>query len=250
MPSLEQLLFHVHVRSRLGFDELLGLDNLGRTSLRRDVVWAFCVGACGSELDGAGAALANAAAAHPNHPTLDIRWEEEDFVVSPYQEVVRLLYTNKGEGLLSLSSNAVHNLWKWWSSEKNPRGKCTTSVPPHLWQAEDGILMENDIANDNPEEATSCIVLSRDDHYLISASGGRISVFNMRTFHVCLSAPHPKAVTSVIDPSHSFPHSSKTTFMPPPPAATFLALYPQNNNIVAIGMEDSSILIYNTYTKK
>lgn len=36
-----------------------------------------------------------------------------------------------------------------------------------------------------------------------------------------------------------------TTFMPPPPAATFLAFHPQDNNVVAIGMEDSSVQIYN-----
>lgn len=36
-----------------------------------------------------------------------------------------------------------------------------------------------------------------------------------------------------------------TTFMSPPPAATFLAFHPQDNNIVAIGMEDSTIQIYN-----
>lgn len=36
-----------------------------------------------------------------------------------------------------------------------------------------------------------------------------------------------------------------TTFMPPPPAATFVAFYPQDNNIVAIGIDDSSIDIYN-----
>jgi hypothetical protein len=36
-----------------------------------------------------------------------------------------------------------------------------------------------------------------------------------------------------------------TTFMPPPPAATVLAFHPQDNNIIAIGMEDSSIQIYN-----
>ncbi|RWW37696.1 hypothetical protein BHE74_00057152, partial [Ensete ventricosum] len=36
-----------------------------------------------------------------------------------------------------------------------------------------------------------------------------------------------------------------TTFMAPPPAATFLAFHPQDNNIIAIGMEDSSIQIYN-----
>lgn len=36
-----------------------------------------------------------------------------------------------------------------------------------------------------------------------------------------------------------------TTFMPPPPASTFLAFHPQDNNIIAIGMEDSTIYIYN-----
>lgn len=35
-----------------------------------------------------------------------------------------------------------------------------------------------------------------------------------------------------------------TTFMPPPSAATFLAIHPRDNKIFAIGMEDSSILIY------
>lgn len=39
-----------------------------------------------------------------------------------------------------------------------------------------------------------------------------------------------------------------TTFMPPPPAATFLAFHPQDNNIIAVGMEDSSIQIYNVRT--
>lgn len=36
-----------------------------------------------------------------------------------------------------------------------------------------------------------------------------------------------------------------TTFMASPPAATFLAFHPQDNNIIAIGMDDSSIQIYN-----
>jgi len=36
--------------------------------------------------------------------------------------------------------------------------------------------------------------------------------------------------------------------MAPPPAATFLAVYPLNNDIIAIGREDSSIQIYNVYT--
>ncbi|GFZ08332.1 transducin family protein [Actinidia rufa] len=36
--------------------------------------------------------------------------------------------------------------------------------------------------------------------------------------------------------------------MPPPPAATCIAFYPQDNNIIAIGMDDSSILIYHVRT--
>lgn len=36
-----------------------------------------------------------------------------------------------------------------------------------------------------------------------------------------------------------------TTFLSPPPAPTFLAFHPQDNNLIAIGMEDSSIQIYN-----
>lgn len=35
------------------------------------------------------------------------------------------------------------------------------------------------------------------------------------------------------------------TFMRPPPTATYLAFHPQDNDIVAIGREDSIIQIYN-----
>lgn len=35
-----------------------------------------------------------------------------------------------------------------------------------------------------------------------------------------------------------------TSFMPPPPAATSLAFHPQDNNIIAIGLADSTICIY------
>uniref|UniRef100_M1CYX3 WD-repeat protein n=2 Tax=Solanum tuberosum TaxID=4113 RepID=M1CYX3_SOLTU len=36
-----------------------------------------------------------------------------------------------------------------------------------------------------------------------------------------------------------------TTFMPAPPATTFLEFYLQDNNVIAIGMDDSYIQIYN-----
>ncbi|KAI7729674.1 hypothetical protein M8C21_004456, partial [Ambrosia artemisiifolia] len=97
----------------------------------------------------------------------------------------------------------------------------TASVIPQLWQPASGILMTNDISDTNPEDAVPCFALSKNDSYVTSASGGKISLFNMMTF------------------------KTMTTFMSPPPAATFLAFHPQDNNIIAIGMEDSSIHIYN-----
>ncbi|KAK9715176.1 hypothetical protein RND81_06G147900 [Saponaria officinalis] len=137
-------------------------------------------------------------------------------------KVSRLIYTNSGVAILALASNAVHKLWKWSKSDRNPSGKATTSIAPQLWQPSSGILMTNDLSGTNPEDAAaSCFALSKNDSYVMSASGGKISLFNMMTFR------------------------TMTTFMPSPPAATFLAFHPLDNNIIAIGMEDSSIQIYN-----
>ncbi|CAM0880713.1 unnamed protein product [Alopecurus aequalis] len=143
--------------------------------------------------------------------------------VTPDQasKVVRLLYTNSGVGLLALGSNAIQRLWKWNRSEQNPTGKATASVVPQHWQPNSGLVMANDTGDANPEESVPCIALSKNDSYVMSACGGKVSLFNMMTFKVM------------------------TTFMPPPPASTFLAFHPQDNNIIAIGMEDSTIHIYN-----
>jgi WD40 repeat protein len=136
-------------------------------------------------------------------------------------KISRLIYTNSGNAILALASNAIHLLWKWQRNDRNSTGKATASVPPQLWQPSSGILMTNDINDSNTEDAVPCFALSKNDSYVMSASGGKISLFNMMTF------------------------KTMTTFMPPPPAATFLAFHPQDNNIIAIGMDDSSIQIYN-----
>ncbi|KAF3787797.1 TOPLESS protein [Nymphaea thermarum] len=136
-------------------------------------------------------------------------------------KISRLIYTNSGIALLALASNAFHLLWKWQRNERNTSGKATASIPPQLWQPPSGIMMTNDVTDTNPEEAVPCFALSKNDSYVMSASGGKISLFNMMTF------------------------KTMTTFMPPPPAATFLAFHPQDNNIIAIGMDDSTIQIYN-----
>ncbi|WCJ27942.1 Protein TOPLESS [Euphorbia peplus] len=137
-------------------------------------------------------------------------------------KVARLIYTNSGLALLALTSRAVHKLWKWPRSERNLSGKATAYAVPNLWQAPGGSQMSNDTSdNKPPEESIACIALSKNDSYVMSASGGKVSLFNVMTFKVM------------------------TTFMNPPPAATFLAFHPQDNNIIAIGMEDSSVQIYN-----
>ncbi|CAM8914573.1 unnamed protein product [Rhodiola kirilowii] len=135
--------------------------------------------------------------------------------------ISRLIYTNSGVAILALASNAVHKLWKWPRNERSMTGKATSSVVPQLTQPTSGILMTNETSETNPESAVSCFALSKNDSYVMSASGGKISLFNMMTF------------------------KTMATFMPPPPAATFLAFHPEDNNILAIGMDDSSIQIYN-----
>lgn len=59
-------------------------------------------------------------------------------------------------------------------------------VVPQLWQPPNGILMANDVNDNKPaEESTACIALSKNDSYVMSASGGKVSLFNMMTFKVC-----------------------------------------------------------------
>ncbi|KAL8153389.1 hypothetical protein V2J09_011149 [Rumex salicifolius] len=135
--------------------------------------------------------------------------------------IVRLIYTNSGAALLALSGNAVHKLWKWQRNERNLTGKVTTNLAPQLWQPPSGILMTNELGEGNLEDAVPCFALSKNDSYIMSTSGGKISLFNMMTF------------------------KTMTTFMPPPPAATSLVFHPQDNNVIAIGMNDSTIQIYN-----
>lgn len=64
--------------------------------------------------------------------------------------------------------------------------KATASVVPQHWQPSSGLLMTNDVSGVNLEEAVPCIALSKNDSYVMSACGGKVSLFNMMTFKVCL----------------------------------------------------------------
>lgn len=136
-------------------------------------------------------------------------------------KIGRLVYTYTGNAILALAFNAIHLLWKWPQNDLNLSGKATTKVAPQLMQPASGILMTNHLIEGNPVETVPCFALSKNDSYVMSASGGKITLFNMMTF------------------------KKMVTFMSPPPVATNLAFHPQDNNIIAIGMEDSTVYIYN-----
>lgn len=133
----------------------------------------------------------------------------------PAVKVSRLIYTDAECSILSLKLDGVHELWKWEPNSANPDGKATSAVPPKLWQTS---RMTNDISTDL-QEAVHCLALSRDGHYAASASGGKVSLFDLQNFKVM------------------------TTIMSPPPAAACLAFSPVGSNLIAIGMEDATIQI-------
>ncbi|MFS7946726.1 putative transcription factor WD40-like family [Helianthus anomalus] len=136
-------------------------------------------------------------------------------------KVVRLMYTHSGSGVLALAYNAIHKLWRWHKNEQNPTPNATADIAPQIWQPPSGILMTNDIKDANTDDTIPSFALSKNNSYVLSASGGKISLFNLPNFN------------------------TMTSFKAPPPASTCLAFYPPDKNIVAIGISDCSILMYN-----
>ncbi|KAJ6915204.1 topless-related protein 1 isoform X3 [Populus alba x Populus x berolinensis] len=141
-------------------------------------------------------------------------------------KISRLIYNNAGNSILTLTSNASHLCWKWSQNDIHSSDKATAKVPPQLWQpSSNSGLMTNDLTGGSPEETVPCFALSKNGSYLLSACGGRISLHSLLKFK---------------------------TMMPimQPPAATCIAFYPQDNNILAIGRDNSMILIYNVRSAK
>ncbi|PUZ64118.1 hypothetical protein GQ55_3G118600 [Panicum hallii var. hallii] len=236
MPSLESLEFEVNVRLQkdaalLSFGRLLGFESLGRTSLQKVDVTVNCEGARILDVEDVEDALERTAAVHPKRPNLRTRWEQEEEMLSTYQEA-RMDVSRTPDFILKawksadiVDSGHIRAL-RIPPDPETSSTKPTTSVPPLLWQPEEGILMTNDTTEANTGAAAACIALSKYEGYISYASGGKISLFNMKASKVL------------------------TTFMAPPPASTFLAFDPRYNNIIAIGMEDSSIQIYNVRTNE
>ena len=47
-------------------------------------------------------------------------------------------------------------------------------------------MMNEIISDTNPEAAVSCMAISKDGGNLLSASGGRVSIYNMSSFWVSI----------------------------------------------------------------
>ncbi|CAL8165629.1 unnamed protein product [Prunus armeniaca] len=55
----------------------------------------------------------------------------------------------------------------------NGHRTATPKVHPNLWKPRSGLeLMNNDLPSTNPEDSMSCFDLSKNEKYLISATGG------------------------------------------------------------------------------
>ncbi|KAK7834578.1 topless-related protein 4 [Quercus suber] len=146
--------------------------------------------------------------------------------------VTRLMYSCSGDFILALTKNATHKLWRWYCDDQHSSSKvlpcyvmsllfpvllanfhASTNVEPQLYQPSSGLIMTNEIGT-QPENALSCFSLK--DPYLFSASGGKISIFNLETFE------------------------RLSTFGSPPPSTTYFTFLMQN--IFAIGLDDSILI--------
>ncbi|XP_060208854.1 topless-related protein 1-like isoform X2 [Lycium barbarum] len=134
--------------------------------------------------------------------------------------VWRLMYTHAGNTLLALVADGIHLLWKWSKSGSNLTGQATTKCTPQLWQPRSGVLLTNSLPRSDAGAISPCVALTKNDSYAISASGGAVSIFNITMF------------------------KKMKSMMPPIPAATCITCHPSDNNVIAIGMDDSTINVY------
>lgn len=114
------------------------------------------------------------------------------FACSPYSrnflccviQIARLQYTSFGDWLLALDTNALHKLWKWNREDRNLSEQATTNYSPELCLPNHEIDMKNDTSARGPGEVNPCMALTKNDSFLMSCSGGKMALFNLKTFQV------------------------------------------------------------------
>lgn len=135
----------------------------------------------------------------------------------PLTNAVWLFCERSHNDLVVITSNDDSEMWYWKYRQSSISGV------PMLEQLSDGNLMSNELNNDaksTQHNTISSPALSRNGFYLAYISGEVVSLLYSINFKV------------------------RNTFMEPPPAATYLAFDPPDSNIIAIGMDDSKIQIY------
>lgn len=64
--------------------------------------------------------------------------------------------------------------------------QATMKCAPQLWQPKNGLLMMNDLPDNSSDVVTPCLSLSKNDSYIISASGRMINLYNVLIFKVII----------------------------------------------------------------
>jgi len=126
-------------------------------------------------------------------------------------EVERLLYTSTGGAVLGLCADGIHKYWKFVDGRFK------------LWRPKVTDVTTQKARQDSGDP---CLVLSKNDSYVLSAFNGQVSLFNMRACKVM------------------------TTFATVPALVTRLAFDPLDNNVIAVGMSDATVHIYNFRSDK
>ncbi|XP_048332375.2 topless-related protein 1-like isoform X2 [Ziziphus jujuba] len=150
----------------------------------------------------------------------DLKWKS--LLLSTYvlgYNILGLTYTNEGDAVLSLAKYS-HQLWQW-------PGQVNTMDQPWVSLLDGALRMNNEYDGINQEAVPACFAFNRTESYLYSASEGKVYVFDMNTL---------KKADSIMNL--------------PSAEAICIAINPQDDNTVAIGMNDSSIIIYNHRSKR
>ncbi|CAH8382595.1 unnamed protein product [Eruca vesicaria subsp. sativa] len=138
------------------------------------------------------------------------------------ERIAFLTYSPSGDYILALADDATHKLWTW-STGQNELFKHTPRIlkedifpKPRLHQPMSGETMKNEIAT-SVEDSTSCFAIK--GSYLFSTSGGKIAVFDLKSFERLAAFGSPVK-----------------------PTATYFIFIP--GDLLAVGLDDGSILIH------
>ncbi|KAJ0986496.1 hypothetical protein J5N97_004852 [Dioscorea zingiberensis] len=138
-------------------------------------------------------------------------------------KVLRLMYSHSGDALWALAFNGVNKLWQWKKIDKNSTGKADVRQQPELKTPVNDKVLANELSATATNKALHWFALSRNDGYLMSLSGGPISLYNTKL---------RKRITTI------------KIFMGTPYTATCFVFLPKDNNTIVVGMEDSTIIVY------